>query len=48
MDTGRQLRDLLANDQEPSVEYWQAKVECLQKVVLPPNEEPDNADGIVC
>jgi hypothetical protein len=33
MDTERQPRDLLTNDQEPSAEYWQAKVECLQKIV---------------
>ena len=33
MDTERQPRDLLKNDQEPSAEYWQAKVERLQEVV---------------
>ena len=33
MDTERQPRDLLTNDQEPSAEYWQAKVERLQEVV---------------
>ena len=33
MDTEKQPRDLLANDQEPSAEYWQAKVESLQEAV---------------
>ena len=33
MDTEQQPRDLLRNDQEPSTEYWQAKVERLQEAV---------------
>jgi hypothetical protein len=33
MNTERQPRDLLTNDQELSAEYWQAKVERLQKAV---------------
>jgi hypothetical protein len=33
MDTEKQPRDLLTNDQESSAEYWQAKVERLQEVV---------------
>ena len=33
MDTEKQPRDLLTNDQESSAEYWQAKVERLQEAV---------------
>jgi len=33
MDTEKQPRDLLTNDQEPLPEYWQAKVERLQEIV---------------
>jgi hypothetical protein len=33
MDTEKQPRDLLTNDQEPSAEYLQAKVERLQEAV---------------
>jgi hypothetical protein len=33
MDTEKQPRDLLTNDQELSAEYWQARVERLQEVV---------------
>jgi hypothetical protein len=33
MDTEKQPRDLLTNDQKPSAEYWQAKVERLQEAL---------------
>jgi hypothetical protein len=33
MDTEQQPRDLLTNDQEPSAEYWQSKVERLQEAL---------------
>jgi len=33
MDNEQQPRDLLTNDQEPSTEYWQTKVERLQEAV---------------
>lgn len=33
MDTEKQPRDLLTNDQQPSPEYLRAKVERLQEVV---------------
>ena len=33
MDTEQQPRDLLTNDQEPSAEYWQTKVERLEEAV---------------
>jgi hypothetical protein len=33
MDTERQPRDLLTDDQQSSAEYWQAKVERLQEAV---------------
>jgi hypothetical protein len=33
MDTEKQPGNLLNNDQEPSAEYWQARVERLQETV---------------
>jgi hypothetical protein len=33
MDTGKQPRDSLSNEQEFSAEDWQARVDCLQEVV---------------
>jgi len=32
-DTEQQPRDFLTNDQEPSAEYWQTKVERLEEAV---------------
>jgi hypothetical protein len=33
MDTEKRGRDPQTNEQEPSAEYWQAKVDCLQEIV---------------